>query len=638
MRYAAGIDLGTTFTSAAVADAAGTRVVPLSPEVVVPSLAYGAPDGTLLTGEAAEDAPADPGRLGRGFKRRLGDPTPLLLGGRAYTPTALMAAQLRAVLDQVTDAMGGPPASIVLTCPAIWGPYRREQFAEVPRLADVADFRLITEPEAAATHYSRERTLGDGEVVAVYDLGGGTLDTTVLRVRPGGMDILGTPEGMEHLGGMDLDDALFAHLDERLDGAITRLDPADPAESEAVARIRALCVHAKVELSTEPDVTVTVPLPSGPRELTITRPEFDAVIRPSLELTVGALERTVASAGLRGDELSAVLLAGGSSRVPLVRQLVSEAFGKPVRAAHHPKFTVALGAAALAARALADPEPAHSATTPPPTGPQPVGPQPPGPRRGRLRALAAGAVLVVAAGLVVVLAAHTVSKTIATTTTVTTTTKASSEPGPAPTTSTPSSTKEAPPSSKSAPSSVRSETTRPSVTKTAQGQPPPREIKLRSEVTNMCVGIRGANAGTPTNNDLTQSRCDEHPDANQKWFYTVPHPKAGPNGSDLLMFSHIGDANDTARYCFDLPAFASQPAGTKVVVSTCNGNLDDNQQWWVDRDAASGTVRIRNHASGGRCLALERDEAWPEGAPVTIEECTDNTARWFMVETGAAGR
>jgi len=397
VRYAVGIDLGTTFTAAAVGDAAGTRMVALSPDIVVPSLAYHAPDGTLRTGADALAAAEDPARLGRGFKRRLGDPTPLMLGGAAYSPTALMAAQLRAVLDQVTAAMGDAPASVVLTCPAIWGPYRREQFAEVPRLADVGDYRLVTEPEAAATHYSRERALGDGEVVAVYDLGGGTLDTTVLRMRSGGMEILGTPEGIEHLGGMDFDDALLAHLDERLDGAITRLDPADPAASAALADLRALCVRTKIELSTEPDVVLTVPLPSGPRELTISRMEFNAVIRPSVELTVGALRRTVTSAGLTGDDLSAVLLAGGSSRIPLVTQLVFEEFDKPVRVTQHPKFTVALGAATVAARAQ------EAAAQVVPVAPPPVEETPREPSRRRWLIPAAAAVLTVVAALVIAL-------------------------------------------------------------------------------------------------------------------------------------------------------------------------------------------------------------------------------------------
>jgi molecular chaperone DnaK len=357
MSYVVGVDLGTSFTSAAVSGRDGTRVVPLGPGVVVPSVAYPAPDGTVLTGQAALEAVADPARIARGFKRRLGDPTPLVLGGAAYSPTTLMAAQLRDVLTTVSRHMGGPPGSIVLTCPAIWGPYRREQFAEVPKLAGVTNYRLLTEPEAAATHYSAERRLGDGEVVAVYDLGGGTFDTTILRMRPGGMEILGIPEGIEHLGGMDFDETLLSHLDDRLDGAISALDPADPAEAAALTAIRAMCVRAKEELSTEPDVQLAVPLPSGPRAVMITRLEFNDMIRPSVKLTTDALRRTIGSAGLRPDDLSAVLLAGGSSRIPLVDQLVSQEFGKPVRVTLHPKLTVALGAAATPVQFVPAPVP-----------------------------------------------------------------------------------------------------------------------------------------------------------------------------------------------------------------------------------------------------------------------------------------
>jgi len=353
MRYGVGIDLGTSFVSAAVSGPGGTRMVSLSPQLIVPSVAYAAPDGSLLTGTAAENAAAagsGHGQAARAFKRRLGDPTPLVLGGTAYSPAALMAAQLRDVLVHVTRTEGGPPNSIVLTCPAIWGPYRREHFAEVPRLAGVRASQLVTEPEAAATHYSMERRLGDGEVVAVYDLGGGTLDTTILRMRGSGMEILGTPEGMEHLGGIDFDETLLAHLDDQLNGAISELDAADPA----LAQIRGICVRAKEELSIEPDVLLTVPLPSGPREVMVTRLQFNELIRPSVQLTIEALRRTIASAGasagLRTADLSAVLLAGGSSRIPLVAQMVSKELGKPVRVTLHPKFTVALGAATIATR------------------------------------------------------------------------------------------------------------------------------------------------------------------------------------------------------------------------------------------------------------------------------------------------
>ena len=388
MGYGLGIDLGTSFTSAAVSDPHGTRMVPLSPDVVVPSVACPAPDGSVLTGPAALDAA---GEVARAFKRRLGDPTPLVLGGAAYSPATLMAAQLRDVLATVTRTFGGPPASIVLTCPAIWGPYRREQFAEVPRLAGVTNYELVTEPEAAATHYSAERRLGDGEVVAVYDLGGGTFDTTILRMRGHGMEILGTPEGIEHMGGVDFDETLLAHLDDRLDGVVSALDPADPATAGVLKEIRATCVRAKEELSSEPDVRLSVPLPAGPRDITVTRLEFNDMIRPSVRQTIDALRRTIGSAGLRPDDLSAVLLAGGSSRIPLVSQLVAQEFGKPVRVAPHPKFTVALGAAAIAAR------PGTIATPTTPIVPVPA-PRPPLPaprRKWLVPAVAAAAVAVV---------------------------------------------------------------------------------------------------------------------------------------------------------------------------------------------------------------------------------------------------
>jgi molecular chaperone DnaK len=382
VHYGLGIDLGTSFTSAAVHGPGGTRMVPLSREVVIPSVAYSGPDGSLLTGLPAEDAArsAESGRVARGFKRRIGDPTPLLLGGVPYSPDALMAAQLRDVLAYVTSVEGGPPDTVVLTCPAIWGPYRHEHFAEVPRLAGVPATHLLTEPEAVATHYSVERRLGDGEVVAVYDLGGGTFDTTILRMRSGEMEILGTPEGIEHMGGMDFDETLLAHVDDRLDGAVSALDQADPREAAALAEIRAMCVRAKEELSIEPDVNLSVPLPAGPREVMITRLEFNDMIRPSVRLTTDALRRTIASASLRTEELSGVLLAGGSSRIPLVDQMVSAEFGRPVRMTLHPKFTVALGAAAISTRVSATP----ARKSPPPDKPAEVGQGPvatPKPRR-----------------------------------------------------------------------------------------------------------------------------------------------------------------------------------------------------------------------------------------------------------------
>ncbi|GAB3156605.1 hypothetical protein GCM10027290_54700 [Micromonospora sonneratiae] len=353
MSYGLGVDLGTTFTAAAVSGPEETAMVALGPNFVVPSVVHVAVDGTVTSGLAAEVAGArDPLRLCYWHKRRLGDPTPLVIGGAPYPPAALLAAQLRDVVATATRDKAAPPDSVVLTCPAVWGPYRRELFGEVPRLAGLTGVHVVTEPEAAAMHYSAERRLGTGETVAVYDLGGGTFDATILRVSRGGMEILGTPEGVEQLGGIDFDDALLAYADTQLDGAVSALDPDDSEHAALLAGIRMACVRAKEDLSVEPEVWLRISLPDGRREVRVTRAEFNDMIRPSVALTIEALRRTAASAGLQSADLSAVLLAGGSSRIPLIPQMVSDALGRPVRVSLHPKHIVALGAATAARRAV----------------------------------------------------------------------------------------------------------------------------------------------------------------------------------------------------------------------------------------------------------------------------------------------
>jgi molecular chaperone DnaK (HSP70) len=151
--------------------------------VVAPSVVYAREDGTLMTGDAAaRRSVVDLGRIARGFKRRLGDPTPVMLGETPHSVAALLACVLRDVVRTVIDTEGANPRGVLLTHPANWGPYRRELFAEVPRLAGLDDVRTVTEPEAAAAYYAAYRNLGDGAVVAVYDLGGGTFDSTVVRM------------------------------------------------------------------------------------------------------------------------------------------------------------------------------------------------------------------------------------------------------------------------------------------------------------------------------------------------------------------------------------------------------------------------------------------------------------------------
>jgi molecular chaperone DnaK (HSP70) len=353
MGYQVGIDLGTTYTAAAVHRDGRVEIVTLGDRAAsIPSIVLLREDSTVLTGEAAaRRAITEPRRVAREFKRRLGDPTPLLLADAPFSAEQLMANMLRAVIEQTAATEGGPPDRIALTHPANWGPYKTDLLNQAVRLADLPAADLLTEPQAAAIYYSSCERVDSGETVAVYDLGGGTFDAAVLRRTASGFEILGEPEGIERLGGIDFDEAVFGHVRASLGDAIDRLDPADPAAMAAVARLREDCITAKEALSRDTDVAIPVLLPTVQTEVRLRRAEFEGMIRPALTETVGSLCRALRSAGVDRAELKAVLLVGGSSRIPLVAELVTSELARPVAVDAHPKHAVALGAALACATA-----------------------------------------------------------------------------------------------------------------------------------------------------------------------------------------------------------------------------------------------------------------------------------------------
>jgi YVTN family beta-propeller protein len=375
--YSLGVDLGTTFVAAAIARPSGTEMLTLSGQsVVAPALVYLREDGVLVTGEAARRrAVTAPDRVGREFKRRLGDPTPIMLGGQVFGVTTLLGALLREVLDQVRDLEGGGPERVALTHPANWGGFRRGLFEEVPAAAGLLGQTItFSEPEAASAHYAVSRRLQDGQIVAVYDLGGGTFDATILRGTPDGVEILGRPEGLERLGGIDFDESILSHVNVAIGGLLNGLDMSDPATALAVARLRLDCTQAKESLSVDTETVIPVFLPGRHTEVRLTRGAFEDMIRAPVESSTEALLRTVHSANLQPTDLSAVLLVGGSSRIPLIAEIVSAELGCKTVIDAHPKYTVALGAATLGAldtairtQALSPMTGEPSRTTPPNT-------------------------------------------------------------------------------------------------------------------------------------------------------------------------------------------------------------------------------------------------------------------------------
>ena len=250
----------------------------------------------------------------------------------------------------MTARQGEPPSHVTLTRPANWGPYKCELFGHVPVLADAGPFSTTTEPEAAAAHFASTTRVAPGGIVAVYDLGGGTFDAAVLRKTDAGFEILGVPEGIEHLGGADFDDAVFDHVRRVLGSTFTDLNPLDPTVRGAAARLRAECVQAKEDLSRDTETTIPVSLPGIQTEVRLTRQEFEDLIRPSLMGTVESLRRALRSAKITPDQVAATVLAGGSSRIPLVAELIGSELRLPVAVGTHPKHAVALGAALIAGR------------------------------------------------------------------------------------------------------------------------------------------------------------------------------------------------------------------------------------------------------------------------------------------------
>ncbi|MEZ5342859.1 MAG: Hsp70 family protein [Acidimicrobiales bacterium] len=277
-----------------------------------------------------------------------------------------MARVLKYAIGEVEKREGEPPSRVAVCHPANWGEYKIDLLKQAVRIAglDPRDTVLLTEPEAAAIYYASQQRVDKGQIVAVYDLGGGTFDTAILRRTDDGFEILGRPEGIERLGGIDFDAAVFAHVARSIGSALDDLDSDDPIAVTAVARLRQDCVEAKEALSADTDATIPVMLPNFQTEVRITRSEFEALIRPALADSIDAMKRAMESAGVAADDVSRVLLVGGSSRIPLISQMVSSGLGRPVSVDAHPKHAIAMGASYAASDEMALPRPTPAGVAP----------------------------------------------------------------------------------------------------------------------------------------------------------------------------------------------------------------------------------------------------------------------------------
>ena len=372
MGYRLGVDLGTTYTAAAANVDGRVELLGLGIRAMqVPSVVYVRPDGELIVGEAAEQrGAADGSRLVREFKRRIGDAVPLVVGGSPFSAQALSAKLLAWVVEKATERLGGPPEHVCVTHPANWGQFKRDLLTQAIEMAGLKGTATstCTEPEAAAIAYASRDRVREGDRVAVYDLGGGTFDAAVLVREGAGFRLLGPPEGVEHLGGIDFDEAVFRHVLAALGDEAAGLDDTDPVTATALARLRRDCVEAKEVLSSSPDTDVPVVLPGvATTSVRLTRDEFEDMLRPAIGETVSAMRRVLQSAEVSAADVTAMVLVGGSSRIPLVSEMLSAAFARPLALDNHPKHDVALGAAIRGTPAAQPPaRPTDDEVAPPP--------------------------------------------------------------------------------------------------------------------------------------------------------------------------------------------------------------------------------------------------------------------------------
>jgi molecular chaperone DnaK (HSP70) len=252
----------------------------------------------------------------------------------------LMAALVGWVVDRAEEIEGMPATQLVVTHPVGWGTHRRAALLGALRDVNLPELTLLPRPVAAAEAHAAGDRVEVGEQLAVYSLGAGRFEAAVLRRGAFGFELCGHADSVEMLGGALFDDLLADHV----------LAELGDVAGASLAGLRGACVEAKERLSTE--IAVTIPAPPGTRRasVAVSRSAFEQLVRPAVESTVDLLVRTIKAAEAKDAELRAVVLVGGSARIPLVAELVAAAVRARVVAAADPGTAIARGAALAAAK------------------------------------------------------------------------------------------------------------------------------------------------------------------------------------------------------------------------------------------------------------------------------------------------
>ena len=265
------------------------------------------------------------------------------LGNKTYTPPEISAFILRQLKRNAERYFGAPVSQAVITVPAYFNDAQRQATKDAGRIAGLEVLRLVNEPTAASLAYGLDKK--ETATIAVYDLGGGTFDISILKLHEGIFEVIAT-NGDTHLGGDDIDNLLIAIA---LDDIQGDMGVDLRRRGESVLTIRKAVIDAKIALSSQDETTLDIEIPGGKRyQRKISREQYEQLIRPVIDRTIGPVRQAMKDAGLKANQIDEAVLVGGSTRIPMVRRLVEDQFGRTPHADLNPDEVVALGAAVQA--------------------------------------------------------------------------------------------------------------------------------------------------------------------------------------------------------------------------------------------------------------------------------------------------
>ena len=347
-----GIDLGTSNSAAAVMEGGRPTMIPSAEGTTVggkafPSYVAFTKDGQLLVGEPARrQAVSNPDGTIKNVKRKMGTSEKVKALGKEYTPQQVSAYILQKIKRDAEAYLGETVSKAVITVPAYFDDNQRQATKDAGAIAGMEVVRIINEPTAAALAYGLDKTDVEQKIL-VFDLGGGTLDVTIMDLSGGVFEVLST-SGDTKLGGSDMDESLTKHVIDQFKKE-TGIDLSK--DNMAFWRVREACEKAKIELSTTMQTEVNLPYISsdatGPKHLvqTVTRAKLEELVEPIVSRCKKSIDQAIKDAGLKNDQIDKVIMVGGPTRMPMVQNFVENIVGPKIQRGIDPMECVSMGAA-----------------------------------------------------------------------------------------------------------------------------------------------------------------------------------------------------------------------------------------------------------------------------------------------------